>query len=137
MTKTCVRGHEYQVRPALKSGRQCPVCKREASRQWGLKNPQKNSKSRTAASLKWHFANPGHLYKLSNERYATLLKAQDNCCAICKKPFDDTPRIDHDHVTGKVRELLCDVCNKGLGYFKDNLDFLQAAVDYLKRHGNV
>jgi hypothetical protein len=40
--------------------------------------------------------------------------------------------IDHCHNTGKVRGLLCDHCNKGLGLFKDNIDYLNKAIEYLK-----
>ena len=40
--------------------------------------------------------------------------------------------IDHDHTTGQVRGLLCDSCNPALGGFKDNIESLQKAIDYLK-----
>ncbi len=44
-----------------------------------------------------------------------------------------TPHIDHDHSTGKVRGLLCSCCNTGIGMFKDNPDVLDRAAFYLVR----
>ena len=40
--------------------------------------------------------------------------------------------MDHNHETGKFRGMLCNHCNRGLGNFKDNINNLQAAIDYLK-----
>ena len=75
------------------------------------------------------------VYGVSAEFLADLLREQDGRCAICMKPFVKTPRgkpvVDHDHKTGKVRGLLCDHCNAGLGLFKDNARLLLAAVHYL------
>jgi len=64
---------------------------------------------------------------------------QNGKCAICKKP--ETRKtgnkirelsIDHCHKTGKVRGLLCDSCNNGLGRFKDSVKLLESALKYLK-----
>jgi hypothetical protein len=55
-------------------------------------------------------------------------------CNICSKsPYDNKKAlaVDHCHDTGKVRGYLCDACNKGLGSFKDNTDFLNKAIKYL------
>jgi hypothetical protein len=54
-------------------------------------------------------------------------KCQENA----KKPLT-RPVIDHCHITGKVRGLLCSKCNKALGLFSDNLNTLEQALKYLK-----
>jgi hypothetical protein len=60
---------------------------------------------------------------------------QNNRCAICLDVFTKTPCIDHDHVTGKNRELLCRFCNLLLGNSKDRIAVFERAIEYLKKHG--
>ncbi len=59
-------------------------------------------------------------------------------CPICKKssiPYITANLvIDHDHDTGNAREWICDSCNTGLGRFKDNIELMQEAIKYLKKH---
>jgi len=55
-------------------------------------------------------------------------------CAICKKPFTNRPRVDHCHVTGRTRALLCDGCNKGIGMMEESPAILEAAAEYLRHH---
>jgi hypothetical protein len=62
---------------------------------------------------------------------------QKYSCAICKISASELDRelsVDHDHATDKVRGLLCSPCNIGLGIFQDNIEFLQEAIKYLKKH---
>ncbi len=70
--------------------------------------------------------------------YNALLDSQGHLCKICGKPDGDgtsyqTRRLalDHCHATGKVRGLLCENCNRGLGLFKDSPELLQKAIEYL------
>lgn len=53
-------------------------------------------------------------------------------CDICG--VEDKLRIDHDHLTGKIRGLLCNECNLGLGKFQDDVSRLREAAVYVERH---
>ena len=79
-------------------------------------------------------------YGLTLEAWNNMLIAQNSCCAICKTHIDNCTHqqlaVDHDHVTGKVRALLCDLCNTALGKFKDSPELLREAADYLERHND-
>lgn len=70
-------------------------------------------------------------YNLSPEQFEKLLISQRRSCAICEAPFATTPRVDHDHVTGEVRGLLCNNCNTGLGKLGDTIVNVLKAVQYL------
>lgn len=69
------------------------------------------------------------------ETYTSLRSKQNNTCAICGN-LQEGQRlsIDHDHKSKKIRGLLCESCNLGLGKFKDNIMLLEKAISYLKRH---
>ncbi len=57
---------------------------------------------------------------------------QGGGCAICgKRPGKVSLHVDHDHETGEVRGLLCVGCNNALGQFRDDLELLARASDYL------
>jgi hypothetical protein len=74
------------------------------------------------------------LYGIDVETYNKMFSEQRGCCAICgvhQSEFDKSLAIDHDHVTGKVRGLLCILCNTALGKFKDDKNLLSAAIRYL------
>ena len=77
-------------------------------------------------------------YNLTFGEYRNMRTLQERRCRICKTHEKNLVRkllcIDHDHTTGKVRELLCNSCNTGLGCFKDNPKLLQKAINYLKKH---
>lgn len=85
----------------------------------------------------------GHLkrkYKLTLEDYSKLSENQNHLCAICGSSETGYQikfmYIDHNHSTGKVRGLLCNKCNFGLGNFKDNISILQSAIKYLEKYEN-
>jgi hypothetical protein len=77
-------------------------------------------------------------YGLTNEGYDAILKSQFGLCAICGKEQADKRghrlHVDHCHKTGQVRGLLCSNCNQGIGKFQDKIEFLESAVQYLRRY---
>ena len=75
--------------------------------------------------------------KIRLSEYRQLLERQSGKCAICGNVSADAHYrallVDHDHVTGKIRGLLCNECNIGLGRFKDSIDLLRQAITYLEQ----
>jgi hypothetical protein len=73
------------------------------------------------------------IYGLTEEMLADMVTAQNGTCAVCRTGRPE--HIDHDHVTGKVRGILCLNCNQGLGQFKDSITRFEQAIDYLRDTG--
>lgn len=80
-------------------------------------------------------------FDISLEEYNAILTSQGNVCAICERPEraerdgkSIAMAMDHCHATGKNRGILCGNCNKALGKFEDNPDFLRNAIIYLAKH---
>jgi len=76
-------------------------------------------------------------YGLTPAAFDSLLESQGHACAICKKEDWNGrgPQVDHDHVTGKVRGILCNDCNRALGAIRDNPKTARAMGDYLEVQG--
>jgi hypothetical protein len=71
-------------------------------------------------------------YGLSSLEFKEMLERQEHRCAICYESFNEKViYVDHNHETGEVRGLLCNLCNMGLGLFKDNTERLGNAIKYL------
>jgi hypothetical protein len=82
---------------------------------------------------KWR--NMLRLYGLTKVNYEAMLVAQGNACAVCKEPAGKRLLdIDHDHLTGQNRGLLCRRCNLMLGYAYEDPELLRALADYLEEH---
>ena len=116
----------------------CKECRKLEVNAWRAKNREAynaSERQRYADSPgKWerHLLNK---YKIDAEKYAGMLADQGGCCAICKKSAADlkeTLAVDHDHVTSKVRGLLCAKCNRMLGCATDDPKILTAGAVYLE-----
>ena len=81
-------------------------------------------------------------FGITIEEYNNLFDLQKGVCKLCNCPETKVNRkstglvkrlaVDHCHSSGKVRGLLCQDCNVGLGSFKDNIEVIQKAIKYLK-----
>jgi hypothetical protein len=117
----------------------CRVCSSRHLREWKLKNPERNAER----TRQWRRNNPirqkvaqwlWNGINMTASGYLALLQSQNNNCALCGIPRTKLAvdfAVDHDHKTGKVRGLLCQKCNRGLGHFQDSPDLLRKAVAYL------
>jgi hypothetical protein len=150
----------YQGRPCKKCGNKlrytsmtgCVSCTKENSikrfengdvKKWVEKNREKvnssnrkrykslNLEEKKIRNRKQQVA----IYGLTLEQYDAMIKDQNEVCALCGKPETNIKKqnmcIDHDHITGEVRALLCDRCNRGIGSFNDDIDLLEKAIAYL------
>jgi hypothetical protein len=72
-------------------------------------------------------------YGITKEQFDELFKNQNGKCPICTIDLKEEIHIDHDHLTGQVRGVLCGKCNKGLGQFNDNIESLTNAIKYLSK----
>lgn len=109
--------------------RRCKSCVDQATRDRRAADPEKYRAMDKFSALKGK-------YGLTRADYAALLASQDGRCAICSNPLADeerVPHVDHDHSSGRVRGLLCFLCNTALGKFRDDPDLLRAAIAYLER----
>jgi DNA gyrase/topoisomerase IV subunit A len=100
---------------------------KERIKAYQLKNREKRKKTHKDWLLRTK-------YGLTLADYNKMIKEQGGVCYICQNPPNvKALAVDHCHTTGKVRRLLCDNCNKGLGCFKDSPELLQKAINYLKK----
>lgn len=74
-------------------------------------------------------------FGISHQQYLDLEEEQGGVCYICqgRDDFSDHLAVDHCHTNGHVRGLLCRNCNRALGQFQDNVDYLERAIVYLKK----
>ena len=106
----------------------------------GTKKDTYTPEEREAYERTWRL---WRLFRLTVEEYKAMVKEQGGVCAICKNPEAQVNKktgkarwlgVDHCHDSQEVRGLLCVNCNRGLGYFGDDIKRLKSAVAYLERH---
>lgn len=80
-------------------------------------------------------------YGIDLNEYERMFTEQNGCCKICNIHISKTSLkhkknlcVDHNHKTNKIRGLLCDKCNRGLGLFCDDENILLKAMNYLKNN---
>lgn len=132
----------------------CKVCRNKQNAIYFSKHPEVREfhNKRNREKRKLYYGDPVRKLKYKNnnlrssygitlDQYENMLKSQNSVCKICKK--EEVHRnnqntgisrlaVDHCHVTGKIRGILCTKCNTGLGSFKDNIQLLATTIQYLK-----
>lgn len=91
---------------------------------------------RAAQKARSHDAMVAKTYGLASGDYERLYEAQGRKCAILGcRATGKTKRlaVDHNHVTGEVRGLLCGPHNQLIGYNRDNPEAFRSLADYLER----
>lgn len=135
---------------------ECKVCRRayrnnsvESQRASSRRHYAKNPAKRMAATKLWRQRNAQAsrfakfrtslrtAYGITVEKWAQMYDAQNRACAIClsRLEFDRSTTVDHCHKSGKVRGLLCQQCNRGIGMLRDDVAVLGRAIEYIKNGG--
>jgi Autographiviridae endonuclease VII len=134
---------------ALQDGLQerCKSCHSAVVKEYYHAHPETKAAT-IAKAAAWHKANPERVnlaqlrYRLklkgvSLEQYTEALARQKDACGICgSKEVNHSLQtrlvVDHDHVTGRFRGLLCHNCNVSLGLMRDDIAVLERAIAYLQ-----
>src|ERR1700740_3210055 len=126
-TMAWAKDHPEKVKLARNKWRAKPGSKEKelkASIAWQKNHPEQFKRNNLRFQLK-------SLYGIFIEEFESLKEKQNGLCAICKLEPKRRLDVDHDHETGKVRELLCSNCNTIIGLAQENPDILPAVINYL------
>ena len=145
----------YQRTNAKSHHSACKACERAMAKDWYERNKDKA----TAKVKEWRQQNSDAVkqYRADNRQkhyrqeivrkygvesfwFDEQLQRQSNACVCCKRQFEwidkqTTPHVDHCHLTGKVRAILCNRCNTVLGLCEDNKELFKNLTGYLECHG--
>lgn len=105
--------------------------RREYDRQRWRDNPERRKQKR-ASFLKTK-------YGLQYEEYQVMWDKQKGLCQICNRPLLEVrgskgAAVDHDHATGKVRDILCGRCNSVVGFCEEDVGLMQKFISYIEKH---
>lgn len=91
-------------------------------------NNPKLAKQRARANKLWT------KYRITLDQEQQMLDEQNHCCKICGNTSEEVGRLvpDHNHTTKRVRGMLCNGCNRGLGQVKENIGTLKTMISYLE-----
>ena len=131
-------------RPNEKGEWQCSTCKEWKSPTEYNKNKKQTSglhySCRACAKKYVRKYNLPTKYNITVDKYDSMLAEQLSKCAICdtflvdgSDRHHDRPVVDHNHVTGEVRQLLCSRCNLALGNMNDSSEYAYKLYQYLHK----
>lgn len=103
---------------------ECRKCYNLRKNKWRKENPKQ-----------WREIILKHKYGLSAQQHEEMLLLQGGRCALCLRG-DIKLCIDHDHSSGQVRGLICNMCNSYLGIINDSVEVLKRAIEYLQKFGS-
>jgi Recombination endonuclease VII len=117
----CLRGHDKYITGKTKSG-SCIACNKLKEsdyswKAWGIRNID---------GSQFTTIDYDRAYQIQGGRCA------NKACNKHQSELNRTFHVDHDHKIGIFRGLLCDKCNQGLGQFKDDIDVMKGAIEYLQ-----
>jgi hypothetical protein len=117
--KPCAKAY----RDAYNSDPEAKARAKKALREWRAR--PENAHKAKQYGLKYN-------YGLDHATFLAMMADQGGLCAICGQAME-RPHVDHDHSTGKIRQLLCHGCNCGIGQMGDDLERVEKAAQYLRR----
>jgi len=96
---------------------------KEVQQEWYRNNPEKVKEQKLRKT-----------YGISLEQYNGMYEKQNGRCAICgthQNELKQMMSVDHCHETNRIRGLLCNKCNRGIGYLRDDVKIVENALKYL------
>jgi hypothetical protein len=131
--------------PSDFAGRRCKRCSSSYHKARYAADPERSK----LAARRWRKSNPDgtrqrtwkymlrQRYGITIADYMALLEKQEGVCAICRGPETYPGRerlaVDHCHATGIVRGLLCNHCNRAIGFLRENPEVVDRAANYLRQ----
>lgn len=129
---------EFYMKEPGRYDSRCKQCVRTLQKEYKATTKGKATVKRHTNSEKGKAGNRNRSlkfkYGITTQEYDRLFLSQGAKCAVCSKPWNGHTKkfpVDHDHVTGQVRGIVCWTCNTALGAFGDNLDSVNKFSLYL------
>ena len=108
--------------------------------QWRAKNREYTKEYAKNYHRPWAIARK---YGITPDMFENMWEKQHGLCAICRVSMtrtagkSDSAHIDHDHITGAVRDLLCQSCNHAVGHVKEKIEIAEQLVNYLSKYKDL
>lgn len=138
-------GRQVKFKPICPDKKVCPVCSLEKDKEDFGPSSRKDGLRSQCKTCRSEKERPGRIrrqYGITTEDCDKIFQSQNGLCACCGQPETAvhwkgkkrTLAIDHDHVTGKVRQLICHRCNIVIGLVKENPDICELVRNYILNH---